>query len=89
MIVRRLNEMGLRTPLPRGAFYAFSSIKHISSNSRAFALRLLNEAHVAAVPGSEFGRFGEGYIRFSYATKYALIEKAMDRIEKFLRKHYS
>ena len=89
MTVERLNGMGLPTLMPKGAFYAFSSIKHLSSNSRAFALRLLKEANVAVVPGSEFGRFGEGYIRSSYATKYALIEKAMDRLEGFLGKRTS
>ncbi len=85
-IVKRLNEIGLNTLEPKGAFYTFSSIKDFKIKSIIFANRLLNEAKVAVVPGTEFGRFGEGYIRFSYATKYKLILKAMDRLEKFVKK---
>ena len=86
LIVQRLNEIGLRTKAPHGAFYTFSNISHISNNSLKFADRLLKEAKVAVVPGTEFGKFGEGFIRCSYATDYKLIEKAMDKIEGFLKK---
>jgi len=86
VIVRRLNEMGLSTPNPKGAFYTFSNIKHISKNSKKFAFDLLKKQKVAVVPGSDFGTEGEGYIRCSFATKLPIIEKALDRIEKFLRK---
>ena len=86
LIVSRLNEIGLRTVMPGGAFYTFSNIQNYSENSRQFAKELLNKAKVAVVPGSDFGRYGEGYIRCSYATDIKLIEKAMDRLEKFLKK---
>ncbi len=86
LIVKRLNEMGLFTHMPKGAFYTFSNVKHLTSNSRKFALDLLNKAKVAVVPGSEFGKFGEGYIRCSYATKYELIEKALERVERFVNR---
>lgn len=86
-IVKRLNEIGLPTAMPQGAFYAFSNIQKFSNDSRKFAMQLLNKAHVAVVPGIEFGRYGEGYIRCSYATKLPLIEKALDRMEKFLKKY--
>ncbi len=89
LIVKRLNEMGLPTLTPKGAFYTFSRISHISKDSRKFALDLLKKAHVAVVPGSEFGKSGEGYIRCSYATKYELIENAMERIETFVRSQKS
>ncbi len=85
LIVKRLNEIGLTTLMPQGAFYTFSNIKNFSRNSRKFSKNLLNKAKVAVVPGSEFGSYGEGYIRCSYATDYKLIEKAMDKLEKFLR----
>ena len=86
LIVKRLNEIGLRTVKPEGAFYAFSNITNFSKNSFMFAHNLLQKAKVAIVPGSEFGRYGEGYVRFSYATEIHLIEKAMERIEKYLKR---
>ena len=49
---------------------------------------LLREAKVATIPGTEFGRAGEGFVRLSYATSYEKIEKAMDRIERAVRKHH-
>ena len=81
-LVNRLNKMDLETVMPDGAFYAFSKIPQ--KNSVNFAKKLLNEAKVAVVPGSEFGRNGEGFIRFSYATDFKLIKKAMERLENYL-----
>lgn len=86
VIVERLNDMGLSTPDPKGAFYTFSNIKHINKNSTKFALKLLKEQKVAVVPGVDFGTEGEGHIRCSFATKLPIIEKAMDRLEKFVNK---
>ena len=85
LIVSRLNELDLRTNVPDGAFYTFSNISEYGKNSFKFAHSLLAKAKVAVVPGKEFGRDGEGYIRCSYATDYRLIEEAMDRLEKYLR----
>ena len=85
-IVRRLNEIGLPTVNPKGAFYAFSNIKNYSKDSFRFADKLLRKAKVAVVPGREFGPYGEGYIRFSYAAKMNEIKEGMNRLEKFLRK---
>lgn len=87
-IVKRLNEMNLKTIMPKGAFYTFSNIEEYSNDSLKFATSLLNKAKVAMVPGVEFGRYGEGYIRCSYATDIKLIETAMDRVEEFLEKNY-
>lgn len=84
IIVRRLNDMGLSTPNPKGAFYTFSNIKHLNKNSWKFAFNLLKKQKVAVVPGSDFGTEGEGFIRCSFATKLPIIEKALDRIEKFI-----
>jgi len=86
VIVARLNGMGLSTPNPKGAFYTFSNIKHLSKNSVKFAFDLLKKEKVAVVPGSDFGTEGEGYIRCSFATKLPKIELAMDRLERFIAK---
>ena len=82
-IVSRLNEIGLETRMPQGAFYTFSKMH---GDDRKFAVKLLKKEKVAVVPGSEFGQGGEGHIRCSYATSYEKIEKAMDRIERFLNR---
>ncbi len=87
MIVQRLNEMGLRTLMPKGAFYTFSRIEHYGTGSRKFALDLLQKAKVAVVPGTDFGKSGNNYIRCSFATDYTLIEKAMDKMEAFLKRY--
>jgi len=86
-LVQRLNEMGLQTRKPEGAFYAFANISSTKMKSLTFTEKLLKEAKVAVVPGTEFGSAGEGYIRLSYATKYSTIIQAMDRVERFLKKH--
>ena len=85
LIIKRLNEIGLPTVNPKGAFYAFSNIKNYSKDSFKFADKLLKKAKVAVVPGREFGPYGEGYVRFSYATKMNNIKIAMDKLERFLR----
>jgi len=83
-IVKRLNEIGLQTKMPQGAFYAFARCDAFDKNSYAFVNRILEKTHVIATPGSAFGPHGEGFVRFSYATKYEQIEEAMDRIDKLL-----
>lgn len=84
LITARLNAMGLKCPIPKGAFYVFPSIKSTGMTSMEFAKRLLSEKHVAVIPGTAFGSCGEGYIRCSYATGMKDIEKAMDLIADFL-----
>lgn len=87
MIIKRVNEIpGFSCPTPKGAFYAFVNVKTFGMNSLAFSEWILKNAKVAVIPGTEFGKFGEGYIRLSYATSYDLIDKALDRIEKAVRK---
>ena len=85
-LVKRLNKINLITKEPKGAFYAFSNIKYVTKKSSyQFSQDFLKKAKVAVVPGTEFGEYGEGYIRFSYATKLFLIKKALERIEKYLK----
>lgn len=81
-IVSGLNSIkGFECPSPKGAFYVFPSIKELGLKSLKLCELLLQKAGVAAVPGSEFGPYGEGYIRLSYATSMANIEKAIERIK--------
>jgi aminotransferase len=87
LIVGGLNKLGLTTFEPRGAFYAFPSIKASGMSSEAFAEKLLHEEHVAVVPGDAFGAGGSGFVRCSYATAYEKIEEALRRMEKFMQRH--
>jgi len=84
VIVKRLNEMGLRCFLPHGAFYVFPCIQGTGLNSYEFAMQLLQQKKVAVVPGTAFGPSGEGFVRCSYAAKMEDIETAMSRMQEFL-----
>ncbi len=85
-LVARFNEMGMDCHLPGGAFYTFPSIKRFGLSSADFALRLLQEGKVAAVPGTAFGVSGEGYLRCCYATSMAQLQLACDQMERFCEK---
>jgi len=87
VIVRGLRDIGLPCFEPKGAFYAFPSIKNTGLTSEDFAEKLLTEEKVAVVPGSAFGECGEGYIRCCYATSMADIEEALVRIKRFVKKY--
>ena len=84
LIVERLTQIGLETKTPQGAFYVFPSIEKFNMSSFEFADRLLEEEHVAVVPGSGFTNFGEGFIRISYATSIENINEGLKRIERFV-----
>ncbi len=86
LIIKRLNEISLKTVNPEGTFYALADISEFSNSSVKFAKDLIKKARVACVPGTEFGPYGEGLVRFSYANDYDMIKKAMDRIGKALRR---
>ncbi len=83
-MVKRLNEMGLDCHSPGGAFYVFPDITRYGLSSHEFAVRLLEEEDVAAVPGTAFGACGEGFLRCCYATAFDKLEIAMDRMERFV-----
>jgi aminotransferase len=87
LMVKRLNEIGLPCFEPKGAFYAFPSIKATGMNSEEFAEKLLIEEKVAVVPGTAFGPCGEGFIRCCYATSVSDIEEALGRMDRFVRKN--
>ncbi len=87
VMVKGLNQIGLPCFEPKGAFYAFPSIKNTGMTSEEFAERLLTEEKVAVVPGSAFGECGEGYVRCCYATALSDIEEALSRMKRFVGKH--
>jgi aminotransferase len=84
-MVRRLQQMGIDCHLPGGAFYVFPDIRKFGLTSKQFAMRLLEETSVAAVPGDAFGASGEGFLRCCYATSMDQIVESMNRIEKFIK----
>jgi aminotransferase len=84
VLVGALNELpGVHCVMPRGAFYAFPSIKGLGGDSWQVATRLLEEVQVVAVPGSGFGPHGEGYLRFSLAASSTEIDEAVARLRCF------
>ncbi|MEM2942255.1 MAG: pyridoxal phosphate-dependent aminotransferase [Candidatus Bathyarchaeia archaeon] len=81
-IVHELNSIkGFSCKTPTGAFYAFPNIRNLGMKSRDLMEFLLNKAHVACVHGTAFGRYGEGYLRFSYATSIENIREGMERVK--------
>ncbi|MDZ7708575.1 MAG: pyridoxal phosphate-dependent aminotransferase [Trueperaceae bacterium] len=82
ILVEGLNALGLATPMPHGAFYAMADMTPIDPDEGTAALRLLEEAHVGVVPGTDFAAPGFG--RLSYATSTENVREALRRIEKLL-----
>ena len=86
LLLEGLKECGLECFTPRGAFYAFPKVSSFGLTSEEFCTGLIEEEGVAIVPGSAFGESGEGFARISYAYSVRHIEKALERIESFVRK---
>jgi len=86
LVVDAFNAMGLETFEPRGAFYAFPRITSTGLDGDTFSRRLLEEEHVAVVPGSAFGPSGAAHVRACYATSYERLEEAMTRIGRFVQR---
>ena len=84
IIVKGFNDLGLECREPKGAFYAFPSIKSTGLSSEEFCERLLYSKRVAVVPGTAFGDSGEGFIRASYCYSTLHIKEALRRIGEFL-----
>ncbi|MGN0417728.1 aminotransferase class I/II-fold pyridoxal phosphate-dependent enzyme [Anaerostipes faecalis] len=84
-LVHAFEKMGLDCFEPEGAFYIFPSIKKFGMTSEEFATRLLNEQKVAIVPGSAFGKCGEGYLRVSYAYSIDELKTALGRLDTFIK----
>ena len=84
IIVKGFNDIGLECREPKGAFYAFPSIKSTGLSSEEFCERLLYSKKVALVPGTAFGNSGEGFVRASYCYSTKHIKEALERIKAFL-----
>ncbi len=85
MMVAGLNQIGLPTFEPQGAFYVFPQVGHLGLSSEAFVEGLLQQEHVAVVPGDAFGPSGAGFVRASYANSMDNLESALERIERYVR----
>ncbi|MDZ7800932.1 MAG: pyridoxal phosphate-dependent aminotransferase [Trueperaceae bacterium] len=82
ILVEGLNALGLATPMPHGAFYVMADVSALDNDEGKAALRLLEEAHVGVVPGTDF--LAPGFVRFSYATSTDNVREALRRIEALL-----
>jgi aspartate aminotransferase len=86
-IVKALSGIpGISCQMPKGAFYVFPNIKSFGISSQKMADYLLDKAGVALLPGTAFGKHGEGYLRISYANSIANIAKAMEKIKEAVKK---
>ncbi len=85
IIIKGFNDLGLTCREPKGAFYAFPSIESTGMTSDEFCERLLVSKKVALVPGTAFGKGGEGFVRASYCYSVAHINEALKRIGEFLK----
>jgi len=85
-MIKRLREMGFSVTVePTGAFYIFANARSFSGDSYRLAFDILEKAHVGVTPGIDFGKNGEGYLRFSYANSLENIEEGLNRIERYLQ----
>ncbi|MDD6259467.1 MAG: aminotransferase class I/II-fold pyridoxal phosphate-dependent enzyme [Clostridiales bacterium] len=84
-IYRGLSDIGIESFEPEGAFYIYPEIGKFGLSSEEFCNRLLYEYHCAIVPGTAFGRSGEGFARISYAYSVNHIDAALERIEAFIK----
>ncbi|HCU99620.1 MAG TPA: pyridoxal phosphate-dependent aminotransferase, partial [Dehalococcoidia bacterium] len=87
LMVDGLHAIGLPAFNPRGAFYVFPDIRPTGMDSTTFSQRLLTEERVAVVPGVAFGSSGEGFVRACYASGYEEIERALERIGRFVQRN--
>ena len=87
VIVAGLNAIPrISCKTPKGAFYVFPNVKKIGWEAKKLADYIMNEGGVAALAGTSFGKFGEGYIRLSYANSIENIKKGLSLMEKALQK---
>ncbi|MBQ8374549.1 MAG: aminotransferase class I/II-fold pyridoxal phosphate-dependent enzyme [Clostridia bacterium] len=86
-VLHSLAEIGLDCFEPKGAFYAFPSVKNTGLTSEEFAEKLLKSQKVAVVPGTAFGQFGAQNVRLSYATGMSALAEAFDRMSAFMKEY--
>ena len=86
VIVNGLNEIpGIRCAMPKGAFYAFPNVEDTGMTSQQFADLALEEAGVACLSGESFGKYGKGFVRFSFANSTENLEEALERLDRFVK----
>ncbi len=85
-LLHRFEEMGLQCFEPFGAFYVFPYVGEFGMTSEEFATGLLNDQKLAVVPGTAFGKCGEGFVRISYAYSLDNLREAMNRMEAYVTK---
>ena len=87
LLLEGLEQLGMECFAPEGAFYVFPRLPQLGWDSEEFCRRLLEEEGVALVPGVAFGACGEGFARISYAYSVKHLNKALERMDSFLRKY--
>ena len=86
--VDRLNKIkGFSARMPKGAFYVFANITKTGWDSKRLETALLDDAGVAALSGTSFGKYGQGYLRFSVANSMENLMEALDRVDAWTKKH--
>jgi len=86
-LLGKLREMGFGVAVePTGAFYILANAKKFTDDSYAFCLDVLDKAHVAVAPGTDFGSGGQGYLRFSYANSLDNITEGVARLQEYLNR---
>lgn len=86
-LVKALNDIGLDTFEPKGAFYVFPCVSSLGMDGEQFANKLLEEEHVAVVPGDAFSESGKNFIRISYAYSISSLQAAVKKIKSFVDRH--
>lgn len=84
LVVKSLNDMGLKCYMPKGAFYVFPQVSSIGMDGDKFAGELLKSKKIAVVPGSAFGDCGKDFVRISYAYSIKSLRLALDKIAQFV-----
>ena len=87
-ILEKMSELGFKIIKPDGAFYIFAKIPEgYTQDSFKFCQDFAREKAIAIIPGVAFGKYGEGYVRLSYAASMDTIETAMTRLKEFMEEH--
>ncbi|MFX0199476.1 MAG: aminotransferase class I/II-fold pyridoxal phosphate-dependent enzyme, partial [Candidatus Hodarchaeota archaeon] len=86
LVINDLNKIkSLPYSIPKGAFYVFPNFSKFEKSDEVFASYLLNKARIVTVPGSGFGKAGEGHLRISYSVSYEQVKEGMNRIRECLQ----
>ena len=86
LIVDGLRSLkGVECSLPGGSFFVFPNVRDTGMNGEQFTKKCLEEAGVAMIPGTSFGKFATNHVRFNFATSRENISKAIEKIDKILK----